>query len=118
MLLLIENCCPRYIKMKEYLKGWKFWAERARGYALWVQAILIIDIWLRTSSFFSWPIVVAILTPITVIIMYLDYKFIYPGEAASSWKANPEWMALRQEVRELKELIESRYKNKDQPPGG
>jgi len=91
--------------MKQYLKGWKFWAERARGYALWIQALLIIDIWLRTSSFFTWPIVIMLLVPITALIMYLDYKFVYPGEAESAFKANPEWLALRRDVDDIKALL-------------
>ena len=91
--------------MKEYVKGLKFWLERARGYALWLNIFLLFDIW-RVQSGYSWGFFFVVGIPSLIVLLYVDYKWIFPGEAASSTRANPEWNVLLKKIDALKTQVE------------
>lgn len=88
-----------------YIKGFKFWVERARGYALWLNILMIFDIW-RTGKMEWWQ-AIAIGVPSLVFVLFIDYRWLFPAEAASSTQANPEWVRKWALVTELVNLVKS-----------
>jgi len=90
--------------LREYARGWRFWLDRARGYGVWLQAVILLDLWRRGAAFSVWCVVVGGFVGILVLLI-LDHKWIYPKEAAAIFRANPEWMELRKDVDEIKRRL-------------
>jgi len=92
----------------EYVKGFKFWVERARGYALWINILLLFDLW-RGKYDLGWDTFFLVGITVTSVILVIDYLWIYPGEVTSATKKNPQWTVLMNKVDETrKETVELR----------
>ena len=80
----------------KFLGRLKFRAERVRGYALWVQALMMADIWLSSRGF-SWWVALLVGIPTFLIVYYVDRKYIYPSEAETAWRDNPAFQRLMED---------------------
>ena len=77
----------------------KFRAERVRAYALWAQALMVLDLWL-TAHGLSWWLALAVGVPVFFVIYWIDRRWVYPGESEISWRDNPEWQKLMRKMNE------------------
>lgn len=74
----------------------KFRMERLRTYATWVQAAMILDMWMSARGYPVWVFVVLVVGG--VITHFIDKYFVYPGESAAGLRANPEWASLKDKL--------------------
>lgn len=109
-----DNMLQNKKETVEYVKGIKFWLERARGYLLWFNVIMIFDIWKSGRDNISFGTILLIGIPIALLVMYIDYRWIWRWEASASTKTNPEWLekwdVLMKEISEIKESIKKNEK--------
>jgi len=95
--------------LKNYVRGLKFWLERARGYALWLNVLMIFDIW--RGEKIGWGLAILFGIPSLISILFIDYKWIFPGEAKASTIANPEWVEkwnnVMNELNNIKKMLKA-----------
>lgn len=75
----------------------KFRVERLKSYASWIQAAMVLDLWMRERN--AW-LVLGVLIAGALAVHYFDKHVVYPGEAAAALENNPEWRNLREEIKQ------------------
>ena len=79
----------------------KFWMERLMAYISRGQFFMVMYLFVKESET-SWYWML-LLIPLSALILYVDKKYVIPGEFAAYYQLNPEWRKLRDETSRIPE---------------
>lgn len=80
----------------------KFRLERVKAYAVWAQAVMVLDMWLSSRGI-PWWVAIGLGLPVFLAIYIVDKKYIYPGESEVSWRDNPAFKKLLDKIHTTEE---------------
>jgi hypothetical protein len=75
----------------------KFRAERVKAYLVWIQAFMVLDLWLNSRQL-TWLEAIVLGVPVIIVIHVLDKHRVFPGEAEVSWEDNPSFQRLMKKL--------------------
>jgi hypothetical protein len=87
-----------------------YWLERTRSKIAWIGTVSSIAVFIKIYDISWWWFL--LLIPFMVILIFLDRRYIAPGEQEASTLINPQWHRLINLIEELKEPKESKELNK------
>ena len=89
--------------LKKHGGDFKFWAERAKQYAAWIQFLMTVYIAISVGSAgWSWYL---LLIPVIGVLCLMDFRYVAKGEFGKMSKINPEWNELREDVKAIMKAI-------------
>lgn len=94
--------------MKKFLGLMKYGVGRVREYVIWLQTLIIFDLWTRNQPYIAWWLI-WVLAPVgAYLIYYFDKKTVQPSEFETLYKRNPEWVRLMRRLDKIEELIQEK----------
>ena len=85
---------------------YKTWLGRLQSYLGPLNFVMILYLYIQRQPLgIIWQIWVIILSIFLIVLLFIDIVFIYPSESRYISRKNPEWVELREEIVEIKEML-------------
>ena len=94
------------MKLKPFAGKLKVWQQRLSTYVSMVNFVMILYLFIIENNWIEWYYWVVLSFLGITSLVFIDTKYIMPSSFAYTFKKNPEFQALRKEVKEVKRLLE------------
>lgn len=90
---------------------YKTWLNRLQGYLGPLNFMMVLYLYIVQEPLgVKWYIWFIILSVLLVVVLLVDVVIIYPSEQTYNTRKNPEWLELRDDVNEIKEMLKGDYR--------
>jgi len=91
---------------KGSLGKYKTWVNRLQTYLGPLNFMMILYLYIKQDPLdIIWQVWVVIIGVLLSVLLMFDLFFVFPSELGYGSKKNPEWMGLRDEIKEIRSIL-------------